>query len=123
MNLSGQSVVAAMQFHKVPIERVIVIHDDVSMAPGRLRIRKKGSAGGHNGLKNIIYLTGKDTFPRLKVGVGEKPHPDYDMADWVLSRPNDEDRKLIENAIINANKALDLIIADDIDGAMSRFNK
>ncbi|MBR6736073.1 MAG: aminoacyl-tRNA hydrolase [Oscillospiraceae bacterium] len=123
MNLSGQSVVAAMQFHKVPIERVIVIHDDVSMAPGRLRIRKKGSAGGHNGLKNIIYLTGKDTFPRIKVGVGEKPHPDYDMADWVLSRPNDEDRKLIENAVINANKALDLIIADDIDGAMSRFNK
>ena len=123
MNLSGQSVVAAMQFHKVPIERVVVIHDDVSMAPGRLRIRKKGSAGGHNGLKNIIYLTGKDTFPRIKVGVGEKPHPDYDMADWVLSRPNDEDRKLIENAVINANKALDLIIADDIDGAMSRFNK
>ena len=123
MNLSGQSVVAAMQFHKVPIERAIVIHDDVSMAPGRLRIRKKGSAGGHNGLKNIIYLTGKDTFPRIKIAVGEKPHPDYDMADWVLSRPNDEDRKLIENAIINANKALDLIIADDIDGAMSRFNK
>ncbi len=123
MNLSGQSVTAAMQFYKISVEKVLVIHDDVSMAPGRLRIRGKGSAGGHNGLKNIIYLTGKDTFPRIKIGVGEKPHPDYDMADWVLSRPNAEDRAKIEEAIVRANDALDLILADDLDGAMSRFNR
>lgn len=123
MNLSGQAVTAAMQFYKVPVERVLVIHDDVSLAPGRLRIRAKGSAGGHNGLKNIIYLTGKDTFPRIKIGVGEKPHPDYDMADWVLGRPAPEDRKKIEEAIVSADKALDLMIAGDINAAMSRFNR
>lgn len=123
MNLSGESVTEAMRFHKVPIERVLVIHDDVSMAAGRLRIRKKGSAGGHNGLKNIILLSGSDNFPRIKIGVGEKPHPDYDMADWVLSRPSDEDRKLIEDAIIRADKSLDLIISGDTDGAMTRFNR
>ena len=123
MNLSGQAVVAAMQFYKVPIERVLVIHDDVSLAPGRLRIRKKGSDGGHNGLKSIIYLSGADTFPRIKLGVGQKPRPDYDMADWVLSRPNDEDRAAIEDAIRSANGALDLILAGKTDDAMSRFNR
>ena len=122
MNLSGQAVVAAMQFYKLPIERVIVIHDDVSLAPGKMRIRLKGSAGGHNGLKNIIYLSGKDTFPRIKIGVGQKPRPDYDMADWVLSRPCDEDRHKIENAIVNADKALEMIIAGDPNAAMSRYN-
>jgi len=123
MNLSGQAVSAAMQFYKVPIERVLVIHDDVSLAAGRLRIRKKGSDGGHNGLKNIIYLTGADTFPRIKLGVGQKPRPDYDMADWVLGRPSDEDRAAIEDAIRAANGALDLILGGKTDEAMSRFNR
>lgn len=122
MNLSGQAVVEAMNFHKLPIENVIVIHDDVSLAPGRLRIRAKGSHGGHNGLKNIIYLTGKDTFPRVKIGVGDKPHPDYDMADWVLGVPNAEDRKLIEQAILKIDDIIELIVSGKFNDAMNRYN-
>jgi len=123
MNLSGQAVVEAMNFYKIPIEKVIVIHDDVSLAPGRLRIRQKGSDGGHNGLKNIIYLTGKNTFPRVKIGVGDKPHPDYDMADWVLGVPSAEDRKLIEQAILKIDEIIELIVSDKFNDAMNRFNK
>ena len=123
MNLSGQAVVEAMNFYKVPIEKVIVIHDDVSLAPGRLRIRQKGSDGGHNGLKNIIYLSGKNTFPRVKIGVGDKPHPDYDMADWVLGVPNADDRKLIEEAILKIDEIVELIVSDKFNEAMNRFNK
>ena len=122
MNLSGQSVVEAMNFYKIPIERIIVVHDDVSLEPGRLRIRPKGSDGGHNGLKNIIQLTGSDQFLRIKIGVGAKPHPDYDMADWVLSNPKTEDRELIESAIIRADEALELLIDGKIDLAMGRYN-
>ena len=85
MNLSGQSVTEAMRFYKIPPERVIILLDDISLAPGRLRIRRKGSDGGQNGMKNIIYLSGSDQFPRIKLGVGKKPHPDYNLADWVLS--------------------------------------
>ena len=123
MNLSGQAVVEAMNFYKVPIEKVIVIHDDVSLAPGRLRIRQKGSDGGHNGLKSIIYLSGKNTFPRVKIGVGDKPHPDYDMADWVLGVPNADDRKLIEEAILKIDEIVELIVDDKFNEAMNRFNK
>ena len=123
MNLSGQAVVEAMNFYKVPIEKVLVIHDDVSLAPGRLRIRQKGSDGGHNGLKNIIYLSGKNTFPRIKIGVGDKPHPDYDMADWVLGVPNADDRKLIEEAILKIDEIVELIVGDKFNEAMNRFNK
>lgn len=122
MNLSGQAVVEAMNFYKVPIEKVIVIHDDVSLVPGKLRIRAKGSHGGHNGLKNIIYLSGKDTFPRVKIGVGDKPHPDYDMADWVLGVPNAEDRKLIEEAILKINDIIELIVGGKFNEAMNRYN-
>ena len=123
MNLSGQAVVEAMNFYKIPIEKVIVIHDDVTLAPGRLRIRQKGSDGGHNGLKNIIYLSGKNTFPRVKIGVGDKPHPDYDMADWVLGVPNADDRKLIEEAILKINDAIELIVKGDLNEAMNRYNR
>ena len=84
MNLSGEAVRQAVDFYKIPPERVLVVSDDTALAVGRLRIRKGGSAGGHNGLKNIIQHLGTDQFPRVRVGVGEKPHPDYDMADWVL---------------------------------------
>ena len=93
MNLSGQAVQEAAAYHKVPMDRVLVLMDDISLPVGALRIRKKGSAGGHNGLKNIIYLTGRDDFPRVKIGVGEKPHPDYDLADWVLGKFSPEDAK------------------------------
>ena len=96
MNLSGESVRDAMQFYKIPVEKLLVICDDISLAPGRLRIRRKGSAGGHNGLKNIIYLLGRDDFARVKLGVGEKPHPDYDLADWVLGRFTKEQGEALE---------------------------
>jgi len=122
MNLSGQAVVAAMQFYKIPAERLFVVHDDVSLEPGRLRIRLQGSDGGHNGLKSIIYLTGSDQFPRIKIGVGEKPCQDYDMADWVLGTPGDEDRKRIEQAIIRANDALTLLVGGHGTEAMNRYN-
>lgn len=122
MNLSGQAVVEAMNFYKLPIENVIVVHDDVSLAPGRLRVRAKGSHGGHNGLKNIIYLTGKDTFPRVKIGVGDKPHPDYDMADWVLGVPEADDRKLIEQAILKIDDIIELIVSGKLNDAMNRYN-
>ena len=91
MNLSGQAVTEAMRFYKLPAEKVIVIFDDISLEPGKLRIRRKGSDGGHNGIKNIIYLSGKDTFPRVKLGVGYKP-PEWDLADWVLGRFSEEDQ-------------------------------
>ncbi|MEG2174169.1 MAG: aminoacyl-tRNA hydrolase [Oscillospiraceae bacterium] len=122
MNLSGQAVVAAMQFYKIPVERLIVVHDDVSLEPGRLRIRPHGSDGGHNGLKNIISLTGSHQFPRIKIGVGAKPHPDYDMADWVLSVPCAEDRKRIEEAVARANDALALLVEGQVAEAMNRYN-
>ncbi len=85
MNLSGEAAGEAARFYKLPPERVLVISDDVSLPPGKIRIRRDGSAGGHNGLKDIIVHLGTDRFPRIKVGVGNKPHPDYDMADWVLA--------------------------------------
>ena len=91
MNLSGEAVRQAVDFYKIPPERVLVVSDDTALAVGRLRIRKGGSAGGHNGLKNIIQHLGTDQFPRVRVGVGEKPHPDYDMADWVLGKFQGED--------------------------------
>ena len=86
MNLSGQAVVEAMNFYKIPPENVIVIFDDISLDVGKMRIRRKGSDGGHNGMKNIIYLSGSDMFPRIKLGVGKKPHPEYDLKDWVLGK-------------------------------------
>ena len=84
MNLSGQSVQAAAKFYKVPPEHILVLSDDISLDPGRLRVRKSGSAGGHNGLKSIISSIGSQDFPRVKIGVGAKPHPDYDLADWEM---------------------------------------
>ena len=99
MNLSGEAVRQAADFYKIPPDRVLVISDDTALALGRLRIRTKGSAGGHNGLKNIIQHLGTDQFPRLRVGVGEKPHPDCDMADWVLGKFTGEDKKTIEAAV------------------------
>ena len=99
MNLSGEAVRPAADFYKIPPERILVISDDTALDPGKLRIRTKGSAGGHNGLKNIIQHLGTDQFPRVRVGVGEKPHPDYDMADWVLGKLQGEDKKAVEAAV------------------------
>lgn len=122
MNNSGQAVVEAMNFYKIPAENIIVIYDDISLEPSQLRIRRKGSDGGHNGIKNIIYLTGKDTFPRIKIGVGKKPHPKYDLADWVLSTFKKDEQPLMDEAFDKAVQAIELIVSGDIDKAMNNFN-
>lgn len=121
MNLSGQSVQEAMAFYKLPPEKVLVIFDDISLEPGRLRIRRKGSDGGHNGIKNIIYLSGKDTFPRIKMGVGKKPNSNWDLADWVLSHFTEDERKALEDAAERAASAAELIVQGKIDEAMNRY--
>ena len=122
MNLSGEAVGEAARFFKIPADHVLVLSDDVSLPVGKLRVRRGGSAGGHNGLKNIIQHLGTDQFPRVKIGVGEKPHPDYDMADWVLGKFAGEDLKTISQAIQRAGKAAACYIHDGPDQAMNRFN-
>ncbi len=122
MNLSGEAVGEAARFYKIPPERVLVFSDDTSLPVGKLRIRKSGSAGGHNGLKSIIQHLGTDAFPRIKIGVGEKPHPDYDMADWVLGKFPPADQKNIDDAITRAAKAAACYLKDGPEKAMGRFN-
>jgi len=123
MNLSGQAVQEAAGYHKVPMDRVLVLMDDVSLPVGALRIRKKGSAGGHNGLKNIIYLTGRDDFPRVKIGVGEKPHPDYDLADWVLGKFSPEDARTLLGLFEDIPAICRLFVQGKLDEAMSKYNR
>lgn len=123
MNLSGESIRAAVDFYKVDEkEELIVIYDDISLPPGQLRIRKKGSAGGHNGIKNIIAHLGHDTFMRIKVGVGEKP-AGYDLADYVLGHFSKEDRAIMDDAFKEAAEAVKMMITDGPDAAMNAFNK
>ena len=119
---SGEAVRQAADFYKIPPERVLVVSDDTALPVGRLRIRVKGSAGGHNGLKNIIQHLGTDQFPRLRVGVGEKPHPDYDMADWVLGKFTGEDKKKIDASVKRAADAVACILSEGIDRGMGKFN-
>lgn len=123
MNHSGQSVQEAAEFYKIPPDRICVIFDDISLPVGRLRIRRKGSDGGHNGIKSILYLLGSDQFPRIKIGVGAKPHPDYDLADWVLSRFTREEGILLEETMEKGAQALQLIVQGNIAEAMNRFNQ
>ena len=123
MNLSGRSVAAAAQFYKIPPQRILILCDDVTLAPGRLRIRPSGSAGGHNGLKDIIARLGSQDFPRLRLGVGEKPRPDYDLADWVLGRLSGEDREAFESRLEDAADAAELILAGRLPEAQNRFNR
>ncbi|MCD7946972.1 MAG: aminoacyl-tRNA hydrolase [Oscillospiraceae bacterium] len=122
MNLSGEAVGAAASFYHIPPERVLVISDDVSLPVGKLRIRRDGSAGGHNGLKSIIAHLGCDRFPRIKIGVGAKPHPDYNMADWVLSKFSGEDEKTIAKAVADAADAVACLITRGVDAAMGAYN-
>ena len=122
MNLSGEAVRPAADFYKLPPERILVISDDVALAAGRLRIRAKGSAGGHNGLKSIIQHLGTDQFPRIRVGVGEKPHPDYDLADWVLGSPQGENKKAIDAAVKRAADAVECILTQGLERGMGKFN-
>lgn len=122
MNLSGQAVSEAARFYKIPADHILVVSDDVDLPLGKLRIRKSGSAGGHNGLKNIIQLLGTDQFPRLKIGVGGKPHPDYNMADWVLGQFQGQDKKTIDEAVSRAADAVECLLSDGIDQAMNQYN-
>ena len=122
MNNSGQAVVEAMNFYKIPPERVIVIFDDVSLDVGKMRIRQKGSDGGQKGMRSIIYLSGSDAFPRIKIGIGAKPNPDWDLVDWVLSKFTDKERKTLEEMFDNACEAVGLIVEGKIDRAMNKFN-
>ncbi len=122
MNLSGESVRELVDFYKVAPEDIIVIYDDISLEVGQLRIRKKGSAGGHNGIKSIISHLGSDNFPRIKIGVGDKPK-DWDLADYVLSRFQGEEQAIIRDALRDASDACRMMIATGIDEAMNRYNK
>ena len=122
MNNSGQAIVEAMNFYKIPSERVIICYDDISLEPSFIRIRRKGSDGGHNGMKSIIYLTGFDNFPRIKIGVGKKPHKDYDLAAWVLSHFTEEEKKLMDEGTEKAVASLELMVKGKTDEAMNKYN-
>ena len=122
MNLSGEAAGEAARFYKIPPERVLVVCDDVALPAGKLRIRKGGSAGGHNGLKSLIQHLGTDQFPRVRIGVGQKPHPDYDMADWVLGKFQGEDRKTMDAAVKRAADAVECLLREGADRAMNKFN-
>lgn len=122
MNNSGEAVTEAMSFYKIPPERTIIVFDDISLEPGKLRIRRKGSDGGHNGIKSIIYLSGSDNFPRIKMGVGAKPHPDYKLADWVLGHFKKEDGEKLEQCFKNAVSCLELMVDGKTDEAMNKYN-
>ena len=122
MNLSGEAVRDAAAFYKVPPERIVVLFDDISLEVGRLRVRAKGSAGGQNGVKSIIYHLQSDQFPRVKIGIGGKPHPDYDLADWVLSKFQGEDLQKIDEAAQRAWQEAEEIIRNGAAAAAQRFN-
>ena len=122
MNLSGEAVREACMFYKLPPERVLVVSDDVSLPVGKIRLRRNGTAGGHNGLRSIIGQLHSDQFPRLKIGVGAKPHPDYDMADWVLGHFSKEDQKTVQQMVERACDAAECVLSQGVQAAMNRFN-
>ncbi len=123
MNNSGEAVRDVMKFYKLTPENVIVIFDDVSLDVGQLRLRRKGSDGGQKGIRSIIELTGSDEYKRIKIGVGKKPHPDYDLADWVLGKFKKEDEKGLKETLSLVADAAICIVKEDIDKAMNRFNR
>lgn len=122
MNLSGAAVSALATYYKVPPERILVIFDDISLPVGRVRVRRDGSAGGHNGMKSIIQSLGTDQFPRVRVGVGAKPHPDYDLADWVLSKFSAQEEKDLAPAVDHAAAAALLVLTQGVEKAASAYN-
>lgn len=123
MNNSGVAVGEACAFYKIPPERVLILHDEISFDPGVIRIRRKGSAGGHNGLKSIIAHLNSDEFPRIKIGVGKKPSPDYDLVNFVLGKFPEQDLSLIKDRFADIHGATELIVKGDIDTAMNKFSK
>lgn len=122
MNNSGEAIAQAARFYKIPPEHILVFSDDISLEPGRLRVRAKGSAGGHNGLKSIIALLGSENFPRIKIGVGQKPDTDYDLADWVLGRLGERESLLLKEACTRAAEAAGMIVCGKIEQAMNLYN-
>ncbi|MBR6677636.1 MAG: aminoacyl-tRNA hydrolase [Oscillospiraceae bacterium] len=122
MNLSGEAVGEAARFYKLPPERVLVISDDVSLPLGKMRIRANGSAGGHNGLKNIIQHLGTDAFPRIKVGVGAPAHPEHEMVDWVIGKFSRDERKVLDEMLKKTVDAVECVIRDGVQKAQNRFN-
>ena len=123
MNNSGTAVSEAAGFYKIPVENIIVVFDDISLPVGTIRLRKKGSAGGHNGIKDIIEMLGSDDFPRIKIGVGAKPSPEYDLAKWVLSDIRKEDLPLLEKSLDNSVRSLKLMVKGDFERAQSTQNQ
>ena len=122
MNNSGEAVGECAKFYKIPPEKVIVIFDDISLDVGKLRIRRKGSDGGHNGIKSIVNHLGSSDFPRIKIGVGKKPHPDYDLKDWVLGEFSKDEQKILIPALRNAADAVSLLLDGETDKAMNLYN-
>ncbi len=122
MNNSGEAVGEAARFYKIPPENVIIVYDDISLDVGQTRIRRKGSAGGHNGIKSIIAHLGSEHFPRVKVGVGKKPNPEYDLVSWVLGRFPKEQEPDLKSALENSTKAVRLIVIEEIDKAKNLNN-
>ena len=123
MNNSGVAVAEAASFYKIPSESVVVLHDEISFEPGKLRLRRKGSAGGHNGLKSIIAHIGSENFPRVKIGVGQKPSPDYDLANWVLGKMPEADMESFSSRLSDIDDAARLIVLGRIDDAMQKYSK
>ncbi len=122
MNASGTAVSAAANFYKIPADHVVVISDDITQKPGKIRIRKSGSAGGQKGLKNIIEWMGSDQIPRIRIGVGEKPNPEYDLGDWVLGKFPEEDKKAVFARFGDVLSACELVLAGDFERAMCQYN-
>ncbi len=122
MNLSGEAVMEAMKFYKLSAEQVLVLLDDITLPVGTIRIRRKGSDAGQKGMRSIITLSGSEAFPRIKIGVGAKPRPDYDLAAWVLSRFSEEESPVMAQAVKNAAQAARLIVGGDINAAMNQFS-
>lgn len=122
MNNSGEAVGECARFYKIPPENIVVVFDDINFEPGVMRIRKKGSDGGHNGMKSIIYHLNSNDFPRVRMGIGAKPNPEYELADWVLSKFTESEIKALEPAIDSAVNAIKLIVAGNIDTAMNQYN-
>ena len=122
MNRSGDAVYQAAKSYKIPPERILVVTDDTAIDTGRLRVRRRGSAGGHNGLKSIITRLGSEEFPRIRIGVGLPPHPEYDLADWVLGRPRGREMEAVQSAINEAARAVEVVLRGGVDVAMAQFN-
>ncbi len=123
MNNSGEPIYEAASYYDIPDENIIIIYDDISLDVGKTRIRRKGSAGGHNGIKSIISCIGSENFPRVKIGVGKKPNPDYDLVNWVLGEFPKAQKDDLNGALKNSLEAVKLIVNEDIDRAMNLYNR